>query len=248
MNRLRDPGGCPWDAKQTPATIKRYIIEEAYEAVDAVEGGDPAHICEELGDLFFQIVFMARIFEEQGKFNIFDVIAGIATKMIRRHPHIFGDVTVQDAEEVKRNWDQIKATEKQGQPKKSILDDVPRFIPPLERARLLTEAVAKVGFDWSAPAEIVAKLEEEVNELKVELARQNLSRIGAEIGDLLLVMVNLARFLKIDPDESLRGALKRFVFRFQHIESACQGRELKSVPVEEMERYWQDAKKFETAE
>jgi len=246
MDILRGPDGCPWDAKQTPQTLKRYILEESYEVVDAVESGETDNILEELGDLLFQIVFMAKLFAEKKAFNMNDVINAIADKMIRRHPHIFGDTTVKDADQVKENWEKIKAAEKKNAASTSIIDKVPRFIPPLERARLLTETVAKVGFDWSATSEIVEKIEEELNELKEVLKSDEQEKISSEIGDLFMAIVNLARFLKIDPDESLRGTIKRFIFRFHHIEKSLAGQDLKDVPVDEMEKFWQEAKQYET--
>lgn len=243
IRRLRGPDGCPWDRAQTPETLRPYIIEEAYEAVEAIGGGDPAAVCDELGDLLLQVVLQAQVYAESGGFTIDDVIAAISAKMTERHPHVFGDAQAATAEEVRQNWVRIKQ-ETKGRPA-SALGDVPFSLPSLLRARRLTENAAAVGFDWPNIREVEKKLREELAELDQAIAQGDPAHMEHELGDVLFSLVNLSRFLKINPDEALRRTLDRFVRRFQYIEQAAaqDGRKLETMTLEEMDRLWDEAKK-----
>jgi len=243
IRRLRAPDGCPWDRAQSPETLKPYVIEEAYEVVEAVERGEPAAVCEELGDLLLQIVLQAQIYSETNAFTIADVIQGIHAKMLERHPHVFGDAKADTPEEVRQNWVRIKQ-ETKGE-KSSALGEVPRSLPALLRARRLTENAAQVGFDWSRTEEVVEKVKEEWQELEKATASGDQKKIVHEFGDVLFALVNLARFLKINPEEALRQTLDRFTARFRFIEDSAQaaGKRLEEMDLDEMESYWQEAKK-----
>jgi tetrapyrrole methylase family protein/MazG family protein len=246
MARLRAPDGCPWDHAQTPETLTPYIIEEAHELVDAIHEQDPAHVCEELGDLLFQIVFQAQIGAERGQFDIADVIARIHEKMTRRHPHVFADTEVNDAEEVKKNWARIK--EEEGRKKEeSVLGRVPRSLPALLRGRRLTENAAIVGFDWHAVEDVLKKLDEEYAELRASIAQGSAAEVEDEYGDLLFVMVNLSRFLKLDPERTLNATIEKFSRRLHYIEqkAAEQGKKLEAMTLAEMDRLWDEAKEVE---
>ncbi len=240
MVRLREE--CPWDQAQTFETLKHYLIEEAYEVIEAIEEGTPEKIREELGDLLFQIVFQAELARREGDFDIDDVIEGIAGKMIRRHPHVFGDVTVKDAQEVTENWARIKARERQEGT--SVLAGVPRKLPALLRAQRLSEKAASTGFDWDRVEEILEKAHEELGELEEAVASGDRTRIEAEIGDLLFVIVNVARFLDMTAEEALHRMLERFIRRFQQIEARL-GTRLGEASIEEMEALWEEAKRME---
>lgn len=243
MATLRSPEGCPWDLKQTPESLTPYIIEEACELVEAVKEGAPAHICEELGDLLFQIVFQARIAEENGDFDMGDVTAAIHEKMTRRHPHVFGDVRVGDADEVKRNWAKIKETEG-GRVEQGALGRVPHSLPALLRARRYTENAAEVGFDWPRIDDVLAKFEEEWEEFEESIRHGGAEGIEDEFGDVLFVLVNLSRFLRLDPEQALNGAIAKFIRRFQYIERMVResGRRMEELSLEEMDKYWDEAK------
>lgn len=245
MERLRGPGGCPWDKAQTPESLTPYIIEEAYELVEAIREGDAAHVCEELGDLLFQIVFQAQLAGEEGKFTMADVTAAIHAKMIQRHPHVFGTVKVENAEEVRKNWVRLKEEER-GAPAEcgSALGKVPRGLPSLLRARRLTENAAEAGFDWEKTEEVAQKLEEEWQELKACMTMGPADRIEDEFGDVLFVLVNLSRFLKVDPEQALGRAIDKFIRRFTYLEEEVKksGRELHALSLPEMDKYWNEAK------
>jgi len=223
--RLRAPGGCPWDRQQTHSTLRTYLIEEAYEVLDAIENGSPQDLAEELGDLLLQVLFHADLAREAGRFDISDVIIGIHGKMVRRHPHVFGDVKADTPGEVLKNWAQIKAKEKQSSAqyspaqKPSSLHGVPRSLPALLEAFQLTRKAAQVGFDWENVDGIIEKLEEEIVELQGALADSDRHAIEEEIGDLLFTVVNLARFLKLDPEVTLKLSNQKFKQRFQEMES-----------------------------
>ena len=239
MARLRRPGdGCPWDLEQTLDTIKPNLIEEAYEALDAMESGNRDHLAEELGDLLLQIVFQAQIAAQEGTFNFADVARGISDKLVRRHPHIFGTVKVADSKEVLRNWDAIKKTEKKA--RVSALDGVPKHVPPLHRAYQLQRHAARVNFDWSDIAGVFSKLDEEVGELKDAIARRNRPHIIEEIGDLLFSVVNVARFMKVDPAYALELTNAKFVRRFRRVEDeiVASGRRMKDCTLAEMDAIW----------
>ncbi|MEE8187746.1 MAG: nucleoside triphosphate pyrophosphohydrolase [Kiloniellales bacterium] len=252
MARLRDPeGGCPWDLEQSFATIAPYTIEEAYEVAEAIEQGDMAALREELGDLLLQVVYHARMAEEAGRFDFEAVAAGIADKMVRRHPHVFGDEAVETAEAQTLAWEDQKASEraaKAGGAESSVLDGVTAALPALTRAAKLQRRAARVGFDWPKAAEILDKIIEEIAELKQEMADgAGQERVEDELGDLLFAVVNLGRYLGLDPEAALRHANAKFERRFRAIEEcfAAQGRRLDETSLEEMEAAWQAAKRTE---
>jgi MazG family protein len=249
MARLRDPrSGCPWDVEQDFASIAPYTIEEAYEVADAIERGDLDRLRDELGDLLLQVVFHAQMAAERGAFDFGDVVAAISDKLVRRHPHVFGDTHVSDARAQTRAWEAQKTAERKG----ALLDDVPRALPALRRAEKLTKRAATVGFDWSDARFVRAKLDEELAELDAELApapagEGNAARIAAELGDVLFALANLARHLHVDAEDALQRTNGRFVRRFGHIERRIteSGRTLADASLEEMERLWQEAKRAE---
>jgi nucleoside triphosphate diphosphatase len=262
MAALRTPvTGCPWDLAQNFQSIMPYTVEEAYEVADAIERNDMDDLCEELGDLLLQVVFHAQMAFEMGTFSFGDVVERITTKMIRRHPHVFGDEKARSAGAAKGNWDKIKFEEKaeraarrasKGAPApraKSFLDDVPVNLPALTRALKLQQRAAKVGFDWDAAAPILDKLEEEIAELRAELVSGDTKRTEDEFGDLLFALVNLGRHLKTDPEAALNGSSTKFRRRFRHIEEtlAKEGVDLGAASLERMERLWIEAKALEKA-
>ena len=247
--RLRAPGGCPWDREQTHDTLKTYLIEEAYEVLDALERGNPKELTEELGDLLLQILFHADIAREAGRFDITHVISAIRDKLVRRHPHVFGKVKADTAEQVLKNWVQLKAQEKNPdasseQPRPSALAGVPRALPALLEAYQLTRRAAQVGFDWQTVEGIFTKLREETSELRVALSEEDRSRREEELGDLLFVAVNLTRFLGFDPEVALKLSNKKFKLRFQNMEqdAARSGQRLAQLSKEELEVLWEAAK------
>ncbi len=244
MARLRGPDGCPWDKKQTSVSLKPFLIEECYEVIDALEEADPDKVREELGDLLFQIIFHSRIAEEKGEFTIHDVIRTNVEKMTRRHPHVFGDEKLETAQEVLANWEEIKKKEKGYEKRKSILEGVPRSMPSLVRAHRLQERAARVGFDWKHLNETLPKLDEEIAEFKESLKTENAAQIEEELGDIFFTLVNISRFLDVDPEEALRKTISKFISRFRHIEerAADAGRSLNDMTIEEMEKLWQEAK------
>lgn len=239
MARLRRPGdGCPWDLEQTIDSIKPNLIEEAYEALDAMESGNRAHLAEELGDLLLQIVFQSQIAAQERSFTFADVARGISDKLIRRHPHIFGDVKVADSKEVLRNWDAIKKTEKKV--RVSALDGVPKHVPPLHRAYQLQKRAARVGFDWSDLRDVYAKLDEEIIELKEAVARGDRKHVIEEIGDVIFSVINIARFMKVDPAYALEMTNAKFLRRFQIVENeiVSSGRRMKDCTLAQMDEIW----------
>ncbi|ESQ82977.1 nucleoside triphosphate pyrophosphohydrolase [Asticcacaulis sp. AC466] len=245
MRRLRDPQtGCPWDKEQTFDTIAPYTVEESYEVADAIQRKDMRDLKEELGDLLFQVVFHARIAEEQGLFDFNDIAAGMSEKLIRRHPHVFGDVGDRTAEEQNAAWEVTKAAERKAKDKHGILDDVPVGLPALTRAAKLTKRAARVGFDWPSVNEVLDKLDEETAELKVEVARGDDEKAREELGDLLFVMANLARKLDVEPEDALRLTNAKFVRRFETIEAAlrAEGRTPDQSDLAEMDALWNAAK------
>jgi len=252
MDRLRDPGGCPWDREQTLDTLAGYLLEEAYEVVEAVHAGDGAKLREELGDLLLQIVFMARIGREKGWLDVDSVCDTINAKMVRRHPHVFGELDVADAGEVVRNWEDIKRRERESEPAASALDGVPAALPALLKAFRVTEKAAALGFDWERPADVVEKLREEVAELEAELdapEAERRDRVRAELGDVLFVMANLARHLGVEPETALQTANAKFIRRFRGIEerAAAAGQSLREMSLEALDALW-DQVKAEEAE
>jgi nucleoside triphosphate diphosphatase len=251
MARLRDPdGGCPWDVAQTFATIAPYTIEEAYEVADAIERGDLDDLKGELGDLLFQVVFHARMAEEQGLFAFDDVAVAMADKLERRHPHVFGDEAAKtDAVSQKARWEDIKAGERVARAQHGVLDDVPVGLPALARAAKLTKRAGRVGFDWPSTDEVFDKLHEEVAELRAEIAAGDLDKAREEMGDLLFVVANLARKLEVEPEDALRGANAKFIRRFGFIEAelAKDGRTPDQSDLAEMDALWNAAKAAEKA-
>ncbi len=245
MARLRGENGCPWDREQTSESIKPYLIEETYEVLEAIDEQDPEKLREELGDLILQIVFHARMAEEVRAFTIAEVLAGINDKLIRRHPHVFGDVKADTAQEVLFNWEQIKKQERQNaKGKASILDGVPRELPALLRAHRLQEKASRVGFDWKEAREVFQKVEEELAELRAAIQEERSDRMEAELGDLLFSLVNLSRFLAVNPEEALRKTIARFIARFRYIEEelAGRGKSLRHATLQEMDALWAEAK------
>jgi ATP diphosphatase len=251
MARLRDPdSGCPWDLEQSFKTIAPYTIEEAYEVAEAIRSGDREALKDELGDLLFQVVYYAQMSREDGGFDFDAIAAHEVDKMIRRHPHVFGNVDVADAAAQTRNWEAQKAVErvakgKTGGPPPSVLDGVARALPALIRAEKLTKRAARVGFDWPTVAEVLAKIEEELAETVHEIAQDApVERLGDEIGDLLFAVANLARKLDIDPEAALRGTNDKFVRRFHHIEAElrARGKTLADSDLAEMDALWNAAK------
>ena len=253
MARLRAPGGCPWDAEQTYQSLSQYLLEEAYETFDAIhaaaETGDTLHLVEELGDLLLQVVFHSTIAAERGDFTIDDVAAGVAEKLTLRHPHVFGDRELKSAKDVLDNWDTLKANERKasGKPEKaaeSILDEVPVHFPALLEGLKLTKRAAKVGFDWQEVDHIFDKLEEEVVELKDAIKGGDAEHISEEVGDLLFVVVNLARRLDVEPETALKKTNRKFRRRFKFIEKelALTGKSLEAADLAEMDALWDKAK------
>lgn len=248
MRRLRDPRtGCPWDKEQTFATIAPYTIEESYEVADAIQRNDLRDLKEELGDLLFQVVFHARIAEEMGLFNFNDVAAGMSEKLIRRHPHVFGDAGDRTAEQQNAEWEIIKAEERKAKEKHGLLDDVPVGLPALTRAAKLTKRAARVGFDWPSTQEVLDKLDEETEELKVEIARGDVRKSHEELGDILFVLANLARKLDVEPENALRMTNAKFIRRFETIETelAKIGKTPDQSNLAEMDALWNAAKRAE---
>ncbi len=248
MARLRDPeGGCPWDLEQTFATIAPYTIEEAYEVADAIERRDLGDLKEELGDLLLQVVFHARLAEEQGAFGFDDVAAAISDKMVRRHPHVFAGLEGGHGHAT-RGWEALKAAERQAKARTGVLDDVPVALPALMRAVKLTKRAARVGFDWPDYAQVLDKLREELGELEAEIAAGDLGKARGELGDLLFVMANLARKLDVDPEAALRDTNAKFVRRFRFIEAAlaARGRTPGQSDLAEMDALWDAAKAAES--
>jgi tetrapyrrole methylase family protein/MazG family protein len=240
---LRAENGCPWDREQTHETLKSYLVEETYELYDAIESGDSDHMKEELGDLLYQIYAHAQIAAEEGRFNIDDVANGISEKLVRRHPHVFGDDTVKDSAEVLKNWEQIKKKEKDK--RKSIMEGIPRHLPSLLKAYRVQEKAARVGFDWKKAEDALPKLDEEVLEFKEALAKGDRANLAEEAGDILFSMVNVLRLCGIDSEEALQRTVNKFTDRFGRMEEDCAatGTEMKSLSIEELDLLWEKAKR-----
>lgn len=256
MSRLRADDGCPWDREQTHATLRTYLLEEAHEVLEAVDAGDDDGLCEELGDVLLQIVFHAQIAAEDDRFTVDDVCGAIADKLIRRHPHVFGDVHVDDAAQVKTNWDQIKRQEKgDGADTHSALDGVPTHLPALLRAQRIQERAATKGFDWDHISGPLDKVAEELDEVRAAWAAVDTAastdaqrrHLEEEFGDLLFALVNAARFLKVTPEDGLRRAVGKFEARFRAVERTFrdQGRQLEEATLEEMDAVWDQVKERE---
>ena len=245
LKRLRAPDGCPWDRQQTPETIKKYMIEEAYELYEAISGDEPEEVKEELGDLFFLLLFLADLYEEKGAFGLSSALKGIKDKMIRRHPHIFGNVKINGAQDVITNWQAIKGEEAREKGKrKSVLGNLPLALPALQRAFRIGERAGRVGFDWPDEKGVLKKLEEEIGELKTALEGGKREEIEDELGDLLFTVSNLSRKLGFNPEDTLKRALNKFVKRFQRMEDAISrdGKDMAELDIDTLESYWQKTK------
>ncbi|HKV41181.1 MAG TPA: nucleoside triphosphate pyrophosphohydrolase [Blastocatellia bacterium] len=253
VDRLRSPGGCPWDLEQTHDSLKPMMIEEAYEAVQAIEDGDEQELIGELGDLLLQVLFHSRIANEEGRFTVADVIRRVSEKMVRRHPHVFGEEKAETASDVLRSWEAIKATEvaqkRKGQPSESMLDSVSKSLPAVMEAFQMTTKVSRVGFDWPDASPVMDKLDEEVAELKqaVGATDPEHNEISGEIGDILFVLVNVARKLGIDPEAALKSSNRKFRRRFKYIEDRLNERGTKPAnsTLEEMDALWDECKQIE---
>ena len=244
MARLRAPGGCPWDREQTFDSIKPYTLEETYEVLDAVDKRDWDELRGELGDFMLQAVFFAQMAAEEKHFDIGDSLDAVSEKLIRRHPHIFGDETAATGDEVLKIWEQVKGKERKKKTEKSMLASVPRALPALVEAQQITTRASRVGFDWKNVTDVFAKLDEERAEFEAALASGSPDQIENELGDLLFSLVNIARFVKVDPEQALRRTNSKFRQRFGHVERRleAQGKEVAGTPIEELEALWQEAK------
>jgi tetrapyrrole methylase family protein/MazG family protein len=246
MTTLRGPDGCPWDRKQTLPDLKPYVIEEAYEVVDAIDRDDRAALLEEVGDLLLEAVFIAEITREEGTFDVFDSITAIHDKLVRRHPHVFADAVAEDAEQVLVNWEKLKSEERKAE-NKSVLSGVPASLPALLKASRLTEKAARVGFDWRRTEDVFAKLDEEIAEFREAVATGDKGRIEDEIGDLLFTIANVARKVAVNAEEALQSTNRKFMRRFESMEKQVHGRgqNLDQLELEEMDRLWDEAKREE---
>ena len=245
MEKLRGDKGCPWDKEQTRESLKPFILEEAYELIEAIESGDPENMKEELGDLLFQIVFQCQIAKERNEFDISDVIEMINKKMIKRHPHVFGEADYRTSAEVVIQWEEHKKLE--GKERESILEGVPEALPSLLRAHRLQNRAASVGFDWDKIGDALRKLDEELKEFKKALETKEKNEIGDELGDILFMLVNVSRFIGVNPEDALRKTIAKFISRFRYIEmkAADDGRKLSDMTLKEMDELWEMAKQKE---
>ncbi|HEY5609929.1 MAG TPA: nucleoside triphosphate pyrophosphohydrolase [Thermoanaerobaculia bacterium] len=244
MTRLRAPGGCPWDREQTFTDLKPFVIEEAYEVVEAIDRDDRDALREEIGDLLLEAVFLAEIAREEGSFDIEDTITAVHDKLVRRHPHVFGNVKADSADAVLQNWERLKSAERREQ-NQGILSGVPRSLPALLKAVRLTEKAARIGFDWRSTEDIFQKLDEETRELQEALEKEDSAEIEYELGDLLFTIANIARRLDINAEEALQAANRKFTRRFEAIESSLResSRTFDDVTLQQMDEMWEDAKK-----
>jgi tetrapyrrole methylase family protein / MazG family protein len=246
MTTLRGPNGCPWDRKQTLESLKPFIVEEAYEVVDAIDKNDRAALAEELGDLLLQVVFVAEVTRGEGTIDIGDVVTAIHNKLVRRHPHVFGGVEAKDAEQVLVNWEKLKNEERKAE-NKSVLAGVPQSLPALLKASRLTEKAARVGFDWRRAEDVFAKIDEEIHELRDAVEGQNPQDIHDEIGDLLFAIANIARKLDVNAEEALQSTNRKFTRRFESMERSVrnEGRNIDQLSLEQMDALWDEAKAAE---
>lgn len=252
MARLRGPDGCPWDREQDARSLRSYLLEEAYEVLDAIEADDPQALQDELGDLLLQVIFHAQLAREHGRFSIDDVLTRLHDKLVRRHPHVFGTTKVENAEQVVTKWEALKAAERKAHTEaphgdNSVLSGVSRSLPASLEAYQLTRRAAQVGFDWERLEDVLAKLDEEVGELRAAVAAKSHDRLEDEVGDLLFVAVNVARTLGIDPEVALRRTNRKFVERFRRIEQELskQGKRIEDATLEEMDTLWERSKQSE---
>ena len=247
---LRSENGCPWDREQTHETLKPTLIEETYETLEAIDAGDPKKLEEELGDLLLNIMLQAQIAAEHENFDIYGVIEKITEKLIRRHPHVFGDVDVENSDEVVKNWEAIKRSESGYEDRKSVLDGIPNALPTLLRAQKIQNRAARVGFDWDDLTEVIAKVEEELEEVKASINADKPEATAMELGDLLFAIVNLCRFMEIQAEETLRQANRKFMWRFKWMEAELErrGTNFEAQDLESLDAIWEAAKKAETDE
>ena len=245
---LRSENGCPWDREQTHETLKSTLIEETYETLEAIDTGDPKKLEEELGDLLLNIMLQAQIAAEHENFDVYGVIETLTEKLIRRHPHVFGDVDVEDSDEVVKNWEAIKRSESGYEDRKSVLDGIPNALPTLLRAQKIQNRAARVGFDWDELTDVVAKVEEELEEVKVCINADKPEATAMELGDLLFAIVNLCRFMEIQAEETLRQANRKFMWRFKWMEAELErrGTNFEAQDLESLDAIWAEAKKAET--
>ncbi|MDR2759045.1 MAG: nucleoside triphosphate pyrophosphohydrolase [Spirochaetaceae bacterium] len=259
VSRLRGPGGCPWDREQTPASLRGDLIEETYECVEAIDKKEAAHIKEELGDLFLLVTMLSYMHEEAGLFSVADVLEEVSEKLVRRHPHVFGEVKVKDSAEVLENWARIKVEQEGRSPKDSLLDGVSRGLPPLDQAYKLQKKAAKAGFDWPALEGVLDKIGEELEEVKEAITQCEIAagktetapveKLEEELGDLLFSVVNLCRFLKVEPSVALQRTNLKFISRFKYMEKKMKegNRDMERKNAALMETYWEEAKQAESA-
>lgn len=248
MRRLRGPDGCPWDRDQSLESLRAYVLEEAYEVVEAIDRGDRQALREEIGDLLLEVVFLSQICTEEGLFDVADVAGAIADKLVRRHPHVFGDRRASDPQEALRHWEEIKKKDRESAGGTvSLLDGVPRQLPALLRASRLSSRAATARFDWAALPDLMRKIEEESAEFREAAARGDRDAMTEELGDLLFIAANVGRFTGIDPEAALQRANAKFIARFQHIEARLResGRDVSDAGMEEMEALWEEAKRNE---
>lgn len=245
VGKLRSPDGCPWDKEQTHTTLKRYLIEETYEAIDAIDSGDPKAIMEELGDVLLQVVLHAQIASETNSFNIDDIAKCINEKMISRHPHVFGDITVKNTEEVLVNWEALKKKEKPE--RKDIFDGIPNSLPALLKANKVSKKVAKEGFDWESDSDLWNALEKELKEFKEVAELKDKEKQTEELGDLLFMIVNLARWYKIDPEETLNNGTKKFIKRYNKVKEkvSAEKKDIKDLSAKDLNKLWDKVKSEE---
>nr|AFK83724.1 MazG family protein [uncultured bacterium 35A20] len=244
--KLRGPGGCPWDREQNPSTLREALVEETYECLEAIDENDPAHIAEELGDLFLVVTMIAYMHEQEGKFSVSDALVKINEKLIRRHPHVFGDVKVKDSAEVLENWAEIKKNQEGRGNKESILDEVSCGIPVMDRAYKLQKKAAKLGFNWQSTEGVIEKIQEEIGEVQDALrSSKDDGKLEEELGDLLFSAINLCRYLKVDPSVALRRTNGKFTERFKYVEKKMKetGQEMNNENLEIMEGFWIESKK-----
>ena len=245
---LRSEDGCPWDREQTHESLKSTLIEETYETLEAIDTGDPSKLKDELGDLLLNVMLQAQIAAEQKDFDIYGVIETITEKLIRRHPHVFGDVDVEDSDEVIKNWEAIKRQEAGYSDRKSVLDGIPNAMPTLLRAQKIQNRAARVGFDWEELRDVIAKVEEELAEVKASIHTDEPEAVAMELGDLLFAIVNVCRFMEIQAEETLRQANRKFITRFKWMEAELErrGTNFEAQDLESLDAIWEEAKKAET--
>lgn len=244
MTTLRSKEGCPWDREQTHESLKKYLIEETYEVLEAIDLKDDAKMCEELGDVLLQVVFHAELGREDKRFDMGDIVDGVCKKLVSRHTHVFGDASASTPEEVLVNWEQIKKKEKGLKSQTGVLKDVPSNLPALMRSYKVQQKAAQVGFDWDNIDDVAAKVDEEIQELKDVYKSKNVERITDEMGDAFFALVNLSRFLKVQPELALTGTINKFIKRFEYVEkkSLESGKKLEEMSLAEMDVFWNEAK------